>query len=276
MATTTGYTNGQPTTALLPLPVQAVFRPAAGRCVEVPDNTFTVPGEGSHSGIYYCNIEYCFQATPYAKRNTTYYFRINRLNSVEGDKAGEGDLAYVFYRQYARLTIEDTASVPVDIYVDDDDLNTARIGDTYNAWTNFTGPLVTSSNVEDWVLVRPWAGACGSTVGAWQGGSRYNSTVAGLANAIAFRWIPNVPVAAQYNVYARWVYDAERGRNVPYSIRHANGTAEVFVNQRDPALGAKWNLLGTYTFNVGTNGWVELGGNDGVACADAVWLQRVN
>ena len=75
-----------------------------------------------------------------------------------------------------------------------------------------------------------------------------------------------------YKVYAKWPASSQHATDVPYSVTHAGGTSTVTVNQR--VNGGKWNLLGTYTFNSGTNYKVEL--SDAVAAgkvaADAIYI----
>jgi hypothetical protein len=99
----------------------------------------------------------------------------------------------------------------------------------------------------------------------WAGQSLYSATV----NA-TFRWTPLLPLAGTYKVYAWWTYHASRSTTVPYQIRHQAGVSTVTVNQRNDALGGRWNLLGTFQFAAGSAGSVTVLGENGNACADAV------
>lgn len=103
----------------------------------------------------------------------------------------------------------------------------------------------------------------------WEGQSLYNTTT-----PATFRWTPRVPTAGSYKVYSWWTYKAGRATKVPYRIRHASGTATVTVNQRDQALSGKWHLLGTFRFDTSGNGYIEVSGENGQACADAVRLVK--
>ena len=78
-------------------------------------------------------------------------------------------------------------------------------------------------------------------------------------------------MGATYEVYAWWTYHANRSTTVPYRIQHTGGVDEVIVNQKDPALGGQWNLLGTYTFAAGS-GHIEVSSENGQASTDAVRL----
>lgn len=73
------------------------------------------------------------------------------------------------------------------------------------------------------------------------------------------RWIPNLPVSGQYrvSVYVPYVYtDAPDTSQANYEIHHASGLTLVAINQNLGA--AQWVSLGTWYFNAGTSGYVEL------------------
>lgn len=86
---------------------------------------------------------------------------------------------------------------------------------------------------------------------------------------------PNLPVAGTYNVYARWTAGDGRSNNVPYTITYNAGAVPVYKNQR--INGGSWQLLGTYPFNAGTGGKVEVSnrGTVGHVIADAVRFELV-
>jgi RHS repeat-associated protein len=85
-------------------------------------------------------------------------------------------------------------------------------------------------------------------------------------------WTVSVGTTGSYKVYAKWPASSQHATDVPYTVTHAGGTGTVTVNQR--LNGGTWNLLGTYTFNTGTNYKVEL--SDAVAAgkvaADAIYI----
>ncbi|GAB4257691.1 MAG: hypothetical protein Kow0092_04820 [Deferrisomatales bacterium] len=83
-----------------------------------------------------------------------------------------------------------------------------------------------------------------------------------------FRWTPNIPEKAYYEVYLWWVAKPQRSAAVPVTIHHANGAVEVLVNQQ--VAGGQWNRLGQYLFEAGSVGDVEISGRNGEASADAV------
>lgn len=129
-----------------------------------------------------------------------------------------------------------TTTAGADIVIDNNDTATSRTG----SWT------------------------ASSASGYWASNSLYNNA------GSTFRWTPNVPSAGAYEVYVWWTYHSNRSTNVPYRVRHAGGTSTVTVNQRDPATAGRWVLMGTYNFNAGTGGYVEVSSENGQASADAV------
>jgi len=129
-----------------------------------------------------------------------------------------------------------------EIIVDNRDANTRQIG----FWWSSSGP------------------------NPYLGNSLYNQNRDG-----SFTWFPVVPKAGDYDVYAWWTYHEIRSTSVPYRIKHDGGTFLAYVNQRDPALGGQWNMLGTYTFSPGVVPEISLFGKDGNMSADAVRLVRV-
>jgi RHS repeat-associated protein len=84
-------------------------------------------------------------------------------------------------------------------------------------------------------------------------------------------WTPNVPQAAQYEVYARWTSHANRASNATYTITHAGGSTAVPANQQSG--GGAWNLLGTFSFAPGTAHTIALTDQaNGYVIADAIRL----
>lgn len=111
--------------------------------------------------------------------------------------------------------------------------------------------------------------------GTWvvsTGANPFSSNSIASNSAGLFTWSPNLPRAATYDVYAWWTYHMNRATNVPYQVTHNGGAATIFVNQRNSALGGRWNYLGTYAFTPGVNGQVSVSSENGQACADAVRL----
>ena len=75
----------------------------------------------------------------------------------------------------------------------------------------------------------------------------------------AYRFTPEVPAAGRYLVFAWNACFSPRANNVPYIVQHNAGFDTVVVDQ-DCATGShgQWNLLGSFDFNSGTSGYVEI------------------
>ncbi|MGW6282858.1 golvesin C-terminal-like domain-containing protein [Kribbella sp. NPDC055071] len=126
------------------------------------------------------------------------------------------------------------------------------------------------------------------TVGTWPSsrgvlgyyGFNYLTHAKGTgANLARFR--PALPGAGTYEVLVAYAADPNRATNAPYTVHHADGTTTVAVNQQlhgtpDPRTG-EWISLGTFTFDAGLSGYVELSDNaNGVVIADAVRFRRLS
>ncbi|MFV2068783.1 MAG: FAD-dependent oxidoreductase, partial [Pirellulales bacterium] len=87
------------------------------------------------------------------------------------------------------------------------------------------------------------------------------------------RFVPTLPVAGRYDVRVAYSPSPNRATNVPVTVRHADGTAAIRINQRKPPnLDRAFVRVGTYRFEKGTGGWVEISnaGTDGYVVIDAV------
>ena len=93
-----------------------------------------------------------------------------------------------------------------------------------------------------------------------------------LADAVT--WVPALPAADSYQVYAKWTSDETRATDALYRIAHEGGTAAVSVNQRvgsGVSGGGQWHYLGSYAFDPLNGPAVTLAANDnGSVAADAL------
>ena len=89
-------------------------------------------------------------------------------------------------------------------------------------------------------------------------------------------WTPNITAEGTWAVYAWWAQGANRSTTAPYQVTHSGGTATVNKNQQSG--GGQWNLLGTYTFGLGTGYPTKLSCNTTlgyVVVADAIkWVKQ--
>lgn len=84
-----------------------------------------------------------------------------------------------------------------------------------------------------------------ANVGYWGGTKAMLNTVGDGSSFAQFR--TGLNAAAEYEVHAWWVAAFNRCMETPYIVNHADGTDTVRVDQTQDH--AKWNYIGTYTFN---------------------------
>jgi len=117
-----------------------------------------------------------------------------------------------------------------------------------------------------------------TTGGSWSSGTdsqaqqgQYDDT--GSDGDYTATWTPDIPVTGNYTVYAHWHAAVTRSEAVPYTVTHSAGTDTIAVDQS--ANGGQWVALGTYSFDQGTTGKIDIdvtvtdNANESV-CADAV------
>lgn len=90
---------------------------------------------------------------------------------------------------------------------------------------------------------------------------------------MAARFVPNLPHTGDYEVLVSYTPFPNRATNVPVTIHAREADHRTFVNQKlDPRFGKAFVSVGTYSFDAGTNGWVEISNAEtkGFVTADAV------
>ena len=70
------------------------------------------------------------------------------------------------------------------------------------------------------------------------------------------RYQPDIPTAGSYPIYAWTRYGSDRAGDQLYRVKHSGGITEVTVNHRRVGNGLVY--LGTYHFESGTDGWVDI------------------
>lgn len=108
-------------------------------------------------------------------------------------------------------------------------------------------------------------------------GEYLDSSLYSLTNGSWARWTPNISDSGQYRVYAWWV-DSNGGRdtNACYSVNHSGGnTGCIRINQTENV--SEFRLLGTYTFDEGSDGYAQVERNapNGTTSADAIMFEPV-
>lgn len=153
------------------------------------------------------------------------------------------------------------------------------------AWYSSTGAIPSTSTTSgrqyyltnssaSWrplfVSAGDWTESLGVS-GFWKANYLYTGAGSGSRTAT---WRTSVTSGGSYNVYARWSAASDRATNAPFAIRHSGGTSTVRVNQTTN--GARWNLLGTYNFNSGTEYPIVLSNDvsSGNVVADALLVSH--
>lgn len=101
------------------------------------------------------------------------------------------------------------------------------------------------------VLSEIWATA--SVDGQYGADYRYRSTSLTPGEV---EWCPTLPHGGVYEVAVWYRGGYDRPSNAHYTIEHATGTADVYVDQR--VNGSQWYTIGSYEFAAGTAGRVTL------------------
>lgn len=90
------------------------------------------------------------------------------------------------------------------------------------------------------------------------------------------RYMPDLPATGKYEIRLSYTPNPNRATNVPVLIVHADGKATVKINQQKaPTLDGAFVSIGTFRFEKGKTGHVEIGNKDadGYVVIDAVqWL----
>jgi len=90
----------------------------------------------------------------------------------------------------------------------------------------------------------------------------------------SFSWKLPIATTGQYEVYARWTSHANRASNARFTVQHDGGETLHTLNQQTN--GAKWILLGTYSFTQNGQYSVILTDQaDGYVIADSIRLVLV-
>lgn len=120
-----------------------------------------------------------------------------------------------------------------------------------------------------------YGGAKFTTTGDWyeSGASpeHYGSSYYSDETGATATWTPDLSQAGTYEVWIYWTsYSGwDRDYNAKYTIHHTGGDTVFFRDQRVDF--GQWNLMGTFSFEAGSAGYVTLTrGGGGVTSADAV------
>ncbi|MEZ6193220.1 MAG: LEPR-XLL domain-containing protein [Phycisphaerales bacterium] len=119
-------------------------------------------------------------------------------------------------------------------------------------------------------FVGSWSNSTSSIFYGSPGDTPYRFATTSATETAYARYRPNVTEAGFYPVYA-WTRSGSDRVNQLYRVTHAGGTTEVSVNHRRVGNGLVY--LGTYYFEAGTGGYVDISNRNnesGVVIADMI------
>jgi uncharacterized lipoprotein YddW (UPF0748 family) len=103
-----------------------------------------------------------------------------------------------------------------------------------------------------------WTPASSAT-GKYGSDYRYKGCVgAGSSPTGTVEWRPSL-AADTYTVEVWYPAGSNRANDAPFTVHHANGSTTVRLNQQ--VNGGQWVSLGSFDFNAGTGGYLELANN---------------
>ena len=88
------------------------------------------------------------------------------------------------------------------------------------------------------------------------GTARRAATISSNVPTASARWTPNFLERGRYAVYVSYKTLPGSTECAHYTVRHMGGTTEFSVNQQ--VGGGTWIYLGTFEFDAGADGWVEV------------------
>ncbi|MEM3035883.1 MAG: SGNH/GDSL hydrolase family protein, partial [Thermoplasmata archaeon] len=113
-----------------------------------------------------------------------------------------------------------------------------------------------------------------SYTGTWSisgGTNPYGSDSLWSRDGTTYTWTFVPSISGNYELSMWWSTWPSRSDNVPVDIEYSGGSIRVYINQKQN--GGKWNVIGTYPFEVGRNYKVTITsayGSTVSTCADAV------
>ncbi len=171
--------------------------------------------------------------------------------------ANQADGAWSFQRGPTHGMIEDLGNVDQMAFLVDDLFRAGATVVPLRPVGHQTNEVVLDNDDPGVTFVGKWTDATGATVYyGTPGHVPYRQTAASRVETAHARYTPKIPEAGFYPVYAWTSSGGDRATDQLYRVHHSGGTTEVTVNHRRVGNGLVY--LGTYYFETGTNGYVDI------------------
>jgi hypothetical protein len=126
-----------------------------------------------------------------------------------------------------------------------------------------TNEVVLDNDDPGVTFVGSWTNSSSSVYFGSVGDVPYRFATSALTETAYARYQPNIPAAGFYPVYAWSSYGSNRATDQLYRVSHSGGITEVTVNHRRVGNGLVY--LGTYHFEAGTSGYVDISNRSATA-----------
>jgi chitodextrinase len=189
----------------------------------------------------------------------TQFSYVDLVGEMGGPYSQEGD-GILLFRQPVTLV--------QDIVVDNELVNLTTPGSGGARFSgDWTGSTYTEKSYAVYFYITSYSKTCAySGSGNGENKATYKPNIGITGNYEVLEWHGDVTTLR--NGSGQLVGNTQPATNVPCKIVHANGTYSTTVNQAQNV--GEWNSIGTFSFNRGEDGYVEITNNaNGYVMADA-------
>ncbi len=150
--------------------------------------------------------------------------------------------------------------------------STTSSDQTFNTTNGGLADIIVDDGDPGYAQIGQWTYVSGAGSDAYNGDYYFESDQP--VESASATWTPLLPLNGDYEVYIQYRAGSNRVIDAPYTVFYDGGSQTFNVNQQ--VNGSTFNLLGTFPFTAGENGYVKLGnqssGGD-VVIADAVMFR---
>jgi len=222
-------------------------------------------------------------ACEFTPQEVKFYFEGQLVRTLDATKQTHGDASIWLTTIAAPLGDTDTvdvAKLPSAAVFDYvryyEQLNpilpdTAAINDSLRTTPNAENPQIIIDNTDSGcTFSTAWSISNGITGFYGTNYAYYPSN----SSTVWAKWTPVIPEDGNYRIFMRWAAYSNRPPLAPVEIKHMEGASTVKVNQTLD--GGKWNFLGSYQLNAGSDNYAKITCSGGInTVADAVLFEKI-